>query len=258
MFCGLRDIVAEYRESTGISDPSDQLDGKDRAKKTFLKSIDQLAREFESTVERIAIQGRSDNLSAAVSKLVEEPSFNDVRESLSSGISVSDASARFLSWSTGHKIALQVVASLVAYTDPRSLVLFDEPEVHLHPPLLAALMHVVRDILAEREAFAVIATHSPVVLQETPTRFVHVIRREGNITSTSTPEIETFGESLGTLTDIVFGLTSTSTSFQGLLQQLVSKHSELQVIEAHFEPFGLSIQARAYVMSLLALKSSTP
>ncbi|MBW6100166.1 ATP-binding protein [Escherichia coli] len=49
----------------------------------------------------------------------------------------------------------------------RCLVLFDEPETHLHPPLLAVLMSALRIVLNEVDAFAIVATHSPVVVQET-------------------------------------------------------------------------------------------
>ena len=50
----------------------------------------------------------------------------------------------------------------------RTLVLIDEPETHLHPPLLSAFVRAMSDLLIDRNGVAIIATHSPVVLQETP------------------------------------------------------------------------------------------
>jgi ABC-type transport system involved in cytochrome c biogenesis ATPase subunit len=49
----------------------------------------------------------------------------------------------FEHWSSGQKIVVQIAARLVAHITPRSLVLIDEPETHLHQPLIAALMHTV-------------------------------------------------------------------------------------------------------------------
>lgn len=256
VFCGLRDIAGELRvrlsaESAGIPSKSYVVD--DRVRSTFLKPIDKLADEFEATIARIMRLRKEDLFHRILSELFKEASFNDIRSEFEEA--KRGFRSLFLGWSTGHKIVLQVIASLTAYTEPRSLVLLDEPESHLHPPLLAALMHAVRQLLRQQDAFGVIATHSPVVLQETLGRHVWIIRREGAITDVSSPSIETFGENVGTLTEHVFGLTSEATDFHAILRQLASGGADLETIEKVFEPHGLSMQARAYVMSLLATKN---
>ena len=72
--------------------------------------------------------------------------------------------------SSGHAIVFMTITRLVEKVDERSLVLLDEPESHLHPPLLSALIRALSDLLVSRNAIAIIATHSPVVLQEVPQR----------------------------------------------------------------------------------------
>lgn len=47
-------------------------------------------------------------------------------------------------------------------------MLIDEPEGHLHPPLLSAFVRALSELLVNRNGVAIIATHSPVVLQEVP------------------------------------------------------------------------------------------
>ena len=42
---------------------------------------------------------------------------------------------RFRRLSSGHAIVLLTITRLVELVDERSLVLIDEPEVHLHPPI---------------------------------------------------------------------------------------------------------------------------
>ena len=59
-----------------------------------------------------------------------------------------------------------ILAQLVYLLDEKFLVLIDEPECHLHPPLLASFIQCLSYLLRERNAIAIIATHSPVVLQE--------------------------------------------------------------------------------------------
>ena len=114
-------------------------------------------------------------------------------------------------------------------------------------------MHALRLILDRNDAFAVVATHSPVVVQETLGRNVSVVRRSGAETTISSPRIETYGESIGTITDEVFGLNSDATDFYKTLQNLAQSGMTIQEIEEWFER-GLSLQARAYVMSELARK----
>ena len=185
--------------------------------------------------------------------LLHDASFADVDGASLADLLGSSPREAFLSWSTGHKIALHTLASLVAHVDRKSLVLFDEPEMHLHPPLIAALMHAVRSVLTAKGATAIVATHSPVVLQETFARHVHVVRRHGNDFYVLTPDLETFGENVGTLTSGTFGLTSDSASFYQTLDRLVKAHADVDQINQLFSP-GLSGQALAYVLAAFVRK----
>jgi class 3 adenylate cyclase len=144
---------------------------------------------------------------------------------------------------------------LVAHTVRRSLVLYDEPETHLHPPLIAALMKAIRIILEERNAFAVVATHSPVVIQETLARHVRVVRRIGDSFHIITPDHETFGENAGALTYDVFGLSASVADYQEVLDLLIAQLATVDEVEQLFTG-GISAQARAYVMAGFAAKKS--
>jgi predicted ATP-binding protein involved in virulence len=149
---------------------------------------------------------------------------------------------------------MHIIANVVGYSLPRSLLLIDEPETHLHPPLLATLMHAIRFILDEIQAFAIVATHSPVVVQETLSKHVQVVDRVGSTTDVKSTTIETFGENIGAITDEVFRLNSEVTDYHKILQTMVKRCKTLENIENLIGEHGLSMQARAYVMSLLASK----
>ncbi|MBD8902564.1 AAA family ATPase [Methylobacterium bullatum] len=258
VFCGLRDLVAEARADVEKDELEKSEDEKEvqveRRTSTRLKPVEQLAGEFAALVSRIRTEGRVELLEAALEPLFADPSFSELRDQISRLTGTSKgARAVFLSWSTGHKIALHVVASLVAHARPRSLVLFDEPEAHLHPPLMAALMHSVRVVLTELNALCIAATHSPVLLQETLSRHVRRVHRIGGLIEVTTPKLETFGENVGILTYDAFGLTAASTDYHKVLDLLVSGSDSLDDIEALFQP-GMSAQARAYVLTQFARK----
>lgn len=124
--------------------------------------------------------------------------------------------------SSGHAIVIITLTQLVAKVEEKTLVLFDEPESHLHPPLLSALMRSLSQLLYSRNAIAIIATHSPVVLQEIPKSCVWKVFRERASGTQARPETETFGENVGTLTREVFGLEVVKSGYHTILAGLVS------------------------------------
>jgi predicted ATP-dependent endonuclease of OLD family len=114
---------------------------------------------------------------------------------------------------------LLTIARLVEYVSDRSLVLVDEPETHLHPPLLGSFVRAISELLVSQNGVAIIATHSPVVLQEVPARCVTVVTRSGDRIRVRRPGIETFAENVGTLTRKVFGLEVQQSGFYQLLHK---------------------------------------
>ncbi|WXG61333.1 AAA family ATPase [Campylobacter concisus] len=90
--------------------------------------------------------------------------------------------------------------------EEKTLVLLDEPESHLHPPLLSSFMRALSDLLMKNNAVAIIATHSPVVLQEVPKSCVWRLGRFGLEAKAERFDIETFGETIGTLTKEILAL----------------------------------------------------
>jgi ABC-type lipoprotein export system ATPase subunit len=268
VFCGIRDIVAELEETVPLleTDDNGKLSRKDiladRIENTKLKSIVNLAGEFVRNIRIIEQIDAEELLAKALNLLAEEKSVRDLLPEKTFPDMTDKALERFfMQLSTGHKFVVHAVTSIIAYAAPRSILLFDEPESHLHPPILAALMKTIRHILGKRNAFMIAATHSSVVLQETLKQHVYVIRREGALMAASQPEIETFGENVGILTQLAFGLTSDITDYHDTLDRLVTAYTDeiygnngpekqLELIEQHF-PDGLSMQARSYILSKL-------
>jgi predicted ATPase len=268
IFCGLRDIVKELDESlsTSKTDSSGKLNSeailKERNDKTYLKSIADLSADFIYQISVIK-NSKNDNLFyKCIEVLYKEPSMHFLKELDFLEMSNGELYNTFFELSTGHKFILHSISSILSYIEPRTLILFDEPETHLHPPVLAALMNAIRIILSHKNSFMITATHSPVILQETLKSNVNIIRREGNLTKFSKPDIQTFGENIGLITSAVFGLSAEMSDYHRTLDKLVKRfkydfddlpNEEIfNKIEALFEG-GLSMQARAYIMSKVFL-----
>jgi predicted ATP-binding protein involved in virulence len=153
--------------------------------------------------------------------------------------------------SSGHKIVLLTVTRLVESVEERTLVLLDEPESHLHPPLLSAFVRALSDLLVNRNGVAIIATHSPVVLQEVPRECVWRLRRAGDSVTAERPDIETFGENVGTLTSEVFGLEVTKSGFHRMIAETASGEMSYTDVLATFGG-QLGSEARALLQALIA------
>lgn len=125
--------------------------------------------------------------------------------------------------SSGHKAVLSIITGCVAMMEERSLLLLDEPENHLHPPLLAAFIRSLSELLIDRNSVAVIATHSPVVLQEVPASCVWMLDRSGDVWSARRPGCETFGTNFETLTTQVFGIEVEKSGYHKVLRDAVLK-----------------------------------
>jgi ABC-type transport system involved in cytochrome c biogenesis ATPase subunit len=149
--------------------------------------------------------------------------------------------------SSGHKIVLLAITRLVQTLTERTLVLIDEPESHLHPPLLAAYIRTLSHLMTERNAVAIVSTHSPVVLQEIPRSCVNRVTRQG---ATQLAQ-ESFGESVGVLTSSVFGLEVEDSGFH---KMLVDRATSLRDFDAVLREFDgqLGSEARALLAAWLA------
>lgn len=156
----------------------------------------------------------------------------------------------FRQYSSGHKNILLTMAGLVDKVEEKTLVILDEPEEHLHPPLVAAFIRALSDLLKYRNGVAIIATHSPVIVQEVPKKCVWKIRRNGNYVSYERPLIETFGENIGELTTEIFSYDLQNTGFHNVLKEVASsKTSYDRAIRAFHGELGNEAKSilRAYM-----------
>ena len=149
--------------------------------------------------------------------------------------------------SSGQSILAHFITALLAWIEEDSIVLFDEPETHLHPNAVASLFVVLNKILKKHDSFSVIATHSPLVIQEIPAKRVLVFKRKGSVTEAQPLAMESFGESISELTKHVFETIEIESLYRKTLRALAKKAPIEEVIEKF--PLGLSLNAEAYLFA---------
>jgi predicted ATPase len=233
----------------------DALDqGLTPSERVYIKDHAELVEEFRDSIRAVIGDAhRLERWERAIRTLASDPGINDMGVADLHPEEIESFSAalvdRFSNLSSGHKIVLLTMTKLVEVVSDRSLVLMDEPETHLHPPLLSSFIRALSELLKSRNAVAVIATHSPVVLQEVPSDCVQVISKSGDRLQISRPDVETFAENVGTLTRKVFGLEVEKSGFYGLLADEVSGAT----FEKIMKDFGNKVggEGRALIRSFL-------
>ena len=126
----------------------------------------------------------------------------------------------FSKLSSGHKIILLTLANLIDLVEEKTIVFLDEPEEHLHPPLVSAFIKALSSLLIYRNGVGIIATHSPVIVQEVPKKCVWILKRSGEYLIPRRPAMETYGENLGELTTEIFGYEVENSGFHKELQEV--------------------------------------
>ena len=111
------------------------------------------------------------------------------------------------------------------------------------------------DLLINRNGVAIVATHSPVVLQEVPVSCVWKIVRHGLAARADRPEIETFAENVGVLTREVFGLELTRPGFHKMLTEASGGLDSIDNILIKFDN-EVGSDGRALISSLIAVRNT--
>lgn len=150
--------------------------------------------------------------------------------------------------SSGESILLYSFTQIISEIKKGSLVLFDEPELHLHPLAISNLIPAINEMLWQLNAYAIIATHSPIILQQIPSKFVRVFDNYSGKLTTRTLELESLGENLNTITNEVFNTFESEQPYKKILDNLAKNHTNKE-INQRFDN-KLSLNCQLYLESL--------
>jgi predicted ATPase len=154
-------------------------------------------------------------------------------------------------FSSGQIILILVLSEILANIRNESLILFDEPETHLHPNAISKLISVIYKILNKFNSFAIIATHSPQIVQEIPSSSIYLFSKSENTKPVRKVGIETFGENLTTLTEKIFQTAEIDEYYKQVLERLAQKFSAEEILNLFKEDGNpLSLNAKIYLENL--------
>jgi predicted ATPase len=166
---------------------------------------------------------------------VDRNSFNNIKDKLSSG----------------QTILIYVLTEIIANIRRDSLILFDEPETHLHPNAIAMLINCIQYIVQKFNAYCIIGTHSPIIIQGLFSKNVFVIERHENIPSVRHIGKESFAENLTVLTEEIFGTRDIEKGYKQVLDKLLETATDYNsfIESLEKEDIDLGLNAKLYVKS---------
>ncbi len=152
-------------------------------------------------------------------------------------------------FSSGQSIFISMLCRLLSEIEDGSLIFLDEPELYLHPNAIANLARIYYEILGEFKSYAILCTHSPILVQEVPSLYVRkLVLIDENTLSYSHPNIETFGTNVSDITVDIFNVLDNESLYRSQLIEWSKKLSEDDILKLFNN--NLSFKTQLFVSSL--------
>lgn len=129
-------------------------------------------------------------------------------------------SNRLKTMSSGELSLFYIFSTIVRNIRLESLLLFDEPENHLHPNAISKEISAIYTLLQKFKSYAIIATHSPLIICEIRADNVFLLEKEESMCKIHKIGIETLGANLSSLTDYVFNNNSVPEHYKQVIREL--------------------------------------
>lgn len=209
-----------------------------------IMSSNVMRKKFNDNLLKIEEKGRRDVWKKVLHEIIE-PEHRDVLNSLIEG--------KEISLSSGQNLIIMTMTEVIANIENESLLLFDEPETHLHPNALSNLIRMFNTLLVEFNSFAILSTHSPIIIQEIPSKYINVVERINNTPSVRKLHIESFGENLTTITNEVFDVRNSESNYKGWLKKMAETMTYEQILNIFDD--SLSYNTMTYLNTLFKDKT---
>lgn len=210
-----------------------------------LLTINEMEMNFWKAYKDIKKQNRLDTWKLIMSNIFEEEYLDKLHF-------ISEIEQQRLGFSeelsSGQNILIYTMTEVIANIKSQSLLMFDEPETHLHPNAVANFMRLFYTILNEFDSYAIVSTHSPLIIQEIPSQYINVFNRYGNNALVEKPQSEFFGENISNITNELFEVQENESNYKSYLKKINETLSVDEILELFEE--GLSFNALTYLYSL--------
>lgn len=220
--------VVKKAEATSLTDVKEYLHEKSRK---YLNSDNTLKEGFEAEISikesfSYYIQNLLFDLIASNTKLAQwelaikffefETWVEDIKNAFLDRDIIKEDLEKIDNLSSGQATILLYITKLVSSINQGSLVIFDEPETFMHPPMVKAFIRAVSELVDNNKAFCLIATHSPVIIQEIP--HCNVYRLDSNH-GLKNINYKTYGQNLDTLYKNIYGVELQQTGYNSFFNE---------------------------------------
>lgn len=209
-------------------------------------SLDDLRDNFKKAFQQVKDKERFGSWEGVMSEVMEPEHVELIKR-------INDGRFEDIHWSSGQHILVCTLTEVLANIEKESIILFDEPELHLHPNAIANTMRMINRLLEEFDSYAIIATHSPIIIQEIPSRYIQIFQREKDIFTVRKPNIECFGENVTQITNEIFDVKSTESNYRSYLSKAIDAMSYDEVLRLYND--NLSFNALLYLKACEKRKS---
>ncbi|WP_434529153.1 ATP-dependent nuclease [Vibrio sp. K4] len=185
------------------------------------KGPTELREEFEKAICKLIERADTEYLAKVFTPLLDVDYLREhINEILDNIKDISKIMSIYEKLSSGHRIIVHTLVLLMGKLRQGMITLFDEPETHLHPPLLGAFLQSLQIICNTYNGMIIFATHSPIILQEVLSSNVYILRRVDNEMLFNRPHVTTYGQNVSKLTRTAFGYQNVG--FHNTINNLVS------------------------------------
>lgn len=214
-------------------------DGADRR----IITNDEIDSKLQASCKQVNEKGRAKSLKNILEEILPETiveTFFQVSEGkylLNTGV-VKEVRQKL---SSGESTLLYLLTSVVSTLRFDTLLLFDEPETHLHPNAITTLISALYKLLEEFQSYAIVATHSPLVIREIKSRQVRVMERFGDRSLIRKIQQETLGANISALVDEIFGNKDIPKYYRESILRLVK--SDFATEEDIYQAIGTDVNS---------------
>lgn len=222
---------------------------------------DELILRFKKSYEKISEQSRINIFLDTIKEFIE---IDLIKEFINYKIETGEYEINYGKFveiinilSSGQSILILIITEIIANIRYDSLLIYDEPETHLHPNAISQLINTIYELSRIFQSYCIIATHSPIIVQELFSKNVYVVQRESKYASIRKPSKETFGENLSTIIEEIFGNREIPKQFKIILSDLIKKGMSYEDIikEIESDNVPVSLNTRLFLKSIIDEKS---
>lgn len=210
-------------------------------------SLEQLRDNLYSSYETVKEKNRQEIWLEVLSQLFEQEHSNIIEQ-------IKQEKFDSINLSSGQHIMICTITELIANIENESIILFDEPEIHLHPNAIANLMRMFTLLLERFNSYAIFSTHSPLIIQEVPSKYINVLNRIDDILTVRKPDVECFGNNITDIIFDAFDVSNEESNYKTILCKLSKIMSYDEIIKLFDN--NLSVNALLYLKNCYSLEES--